>query len=60
MISVTVQSVPISVTVQDQSPITILISAVGVPGVGVPAGGATGQVLVKLSDDDYDTGWVTL
>lgn len=25
----------------------------------VPAGGTTGQVLTKLSDDDYDVGWVT-
>lgn len=31
----------------------------GVSGVGVPPGGLTGQVLVKLSDDDFDTGWVT-
>lgn len=28
-----------------------------VPGVGVPPGGASGQVLTKLSDADYDTGW---
>lgn len=25
---------------------------------GLPAGGDTGQQLVKLSDDDYDVGWV--
>lgn len=31
----------------------------GIPGVGVPAGGSTGQVLVKLSGSDYDTGWST-
>jgi hypothetical protein len=30
----------------------------GEPGVGVPAGGTTDQVLAKLSDVDYDTGWV--
>jgi hypothetical protein len=30
----------------------------GEPGVGVPAGGATGQVLAKASDDDFDTEWV--
>lgn len=23
----------------------------------VPAGGTTGQILVKLSDDDFDVGW---
>ena len=30
----------------------------GVPGQGVSTGGTLGQVLVKLSSDDYDTGWV--
>lgn len=30
----------------------------GPPGVGVPAGGAAGQVLAKASSDDYDTAWV--
>ena len=29
----------------------------GDPGEGVPAGGTTGQVLKKKSDDDYDTEW---
>lgn len=27
--------------------------------VVIPPGGTTGQVLAKLSDDDYDYGWVT-
>jgi hypothetical protein len=31
--------------------------APGTPGVGVPAGGTTGQVLSKKSNDDYDTEW---
>lgn len=31
----------------------------GDPGEGVPAGGATGQVLTKASDADYDTEWRT-
>jgi hypothetical protein len=30
----------------------------GAAGVGVPAGGTTGQVLGKASGDDYDTEWV--
>lgn len=30
----------------------------GEDGVGVPAGGATGQVLAKASGDDYDTEWI--
>lgn len=29
----------------------------GVPGVGVPAGGLEGQVLLKASDVSYDTAW---
>lgn len=29
----------------------------GPPGPGVPPGGETGQVLTKLSDGDYVTGW---
>lgn len=32
----------------------------GLPGVGVPAGGASGQALVKLSATDYDTAWQTI
>lgn len=31
----------------------------GEDGVGVPAGGTTGQVLVKASGTDYDTEWTT-
>lgn len=29
----------------------------GAPGVGVPSGGTTGQVLKKVSGTDYDTEW---
>lgn len=31
----------------------------GPPGVGVPVGGTTGQVLTKNSATNYDTGWST-
>ena len=31
----------------------------GAPGVGVPAGGTTGQVLTKKTNADYDTEWQT-
>lgn len=31
----------------------------GAPGVGVPAGGTTGQALTKKSATDYDTQWTT-
>lgn len=30
----------------------------GLPGVGVPAGGLEGQIIVKASDTSYDTVWV--
>lgn len=32
----------------------------GTPGVGVPAGGTTGQVLAKASNTNYDTQFVTV
>lgn len=32
--------------------------AQGDPGVGVPTGGTTGQILAKNSNTNYDTGWV--
>jgi hypothetical protein len=32
----------------------------GPPGPGVPAGGHTDDILVKNSDDDYDTKWVAV
>jgi len=33
--------------------------AVGANGVGVPVGGASGQVLAKVTATNYDTGWIT-
>ena len=30
----------------------------GIDGVGVPAGGATGDVLAKVDSDDYNTTWI--
>ncbi len=32
----------------------------GKDGIGIPAGGTSGQALVKNSDRDYDCSWVTL
>ena len=34
--------------------------SVGLNGCGVPAGGLTGMVLMKKSDDDYDVEWALL
>jgi hypothetical protein len=35
-----------------------IVALRGSPGIGVPAGGTTGQVLGKLSNTDYDDGWI--
>lgn len=37
--------------------LTIGVGVPGAPGVGVPAGGLTGQILLKASDLSYDTVW---
>ena len=34
-----------------------VLGSPGPTGPGVPLGGTTGQVMVKLSDADLDTGW---
>lgn len=47
--NVTVEVTPVEVDITIQS---------GQPGVGVPAGGTTGQVLAKASNSNYDTQWV--
>lgn len=48
-------SVEVTVTAPNQ----ITVETPGPAGVGVPAGGTTGQVLAKNSNTDYDTTWVT-
>jgi hypothetical protein len=57
----------ITVEIVGEPSISVEVSPVGAtgstgddgdPGVGVPAGGTTGQVLAKNSDTDYDTEWV--
>lgn len=32
---------------------------IGPPGVGVPTGGISGQVLAKIDSTNYNTQWVT-
>lgn len=52
-------------TANDRLSLTVKLGGVllrgpkGDPGVGVPPGGAAGQVLTKVSGADYDTGWRT-
>ncbi|NBT50854.1 MAG: hypothetical protein EBT12_04760, partial [Marivivens sp.] len=54
--------VQISVIQEENTQITLAVpghqGAGGAPGVGVPAGGTSGQVLEKASNTDYDTQWV--
>ena len=40
--------------------IVVEIGGQGAPGRGVPAGGLTGQSLIKASDDSFDTEWATI
>lgn len=35
----------------------IYVTSQGAQGVGVPSGGLTGQLLIKNSNDSFDTGW---
>lgn len=40
-------------------PQTVILNAYqGIPGIGVPTGGTSGQVLAKASSTPYDTKWV--
>lgn len=55
-IGVTVQSVPITVTVQDQAPIEVTVSGVSVPNIpnGTPSSStATGTAGTLQWDSDY-------
>jgi hypothetical protein len=36
------------------------VGAQGAAGVGIPAGGTTGQALVKTSDENFATGWAAV
>lgn len=51
-----------SVVINGQPPVRLVLTqtpGVGAPGVGLPAGGTTGQVLAKNSGTDYDTEWIS-
>lgn len=64
MDQVIVSPIPTSiVSIEPDQEVTVEISAngpQGVPGPGIAPGGITGQVLSKVSDDDYDTFWKTV
>ena len=40
----------------DLNPVELIVYQ-GIPGVGVPPGGSSGQVLTKASGSNYDTEW---
>jgi hypothetical protein len=59
----------VQIAISSQSETQIVSAVVGVqgaagpsgsPGPGFPVGGTTDQVLLKLSDADYDTTWGTV
>jgi hypothetical protein len=37
--------------------ISVTVANAGIRGVGVPAGGRAGSVLIKKTDLDFDTAW---
>jgi hypothetical protein len=47
----------IVVDLVEPDPIDVIFPQVGVPGVGVPMGGAADQALIKVDGDDYNTEW---
>lgn len=50
-----------NVDTQEQAGVKIQVPTVAGPaGPGVPTGGTVGQFLVKASNTDYDTSWVTV
>lgn len=55
---ITVTDNGVEITVSD--PTVDIVVEQGQPGVGVPAGGTTGQVLAKVNATDYNTQWVTV
>ncbi len=46
-----------TLTVTDREGNSTSVNTKGEPGIGIPAGGTTNQVLVKESDSDYDVKW---
>lgn len=59
----------INITISDSAAVEVILSDgmgptgpkgdTGDPGLGIPVGGTTGQLLTKNSDADYDVAWGT-
>jgi hypothetical protein len=56
--TVIVEENPTQVIVTETGVEVITVGIAGADGVGVPIGGATGQILAKASNTNYDTEWV--
>lgn len=54
---ISVNAPPISVV---NNEVVISVGGQGAQGIGIPAGGLTGQGLIKATDADYDTEWATI
>jgi hypothetical protein len=60
-INITVNDEIVNIDIVDEPVLVNVVNSPGVPGapgVGVPVGGTTGQVLAKNSNTNYDTEWV--
>jgi hypothetical protein len=60
-INITVNDEIVNIDIVDEPVLVNVVNSPGVPGapgVGVPVGGTTGQVLAKNSATNYDTEWV--
>jgi hypothetical protein len=59
-INISVNDEIVNIDIVDEPVLVNVVNSPGVPGapgVGVPVGGTTGQVLKKLSNTNYDTYW---
>lgn len=54
---ITAETISVDIIQEPQVQLTVVTGTPGTNGVGVVAGGTTGQVLVKQSNTNYDTQW---
>jgi len=52
------QNISKIIVVNEESPRIVTVNK-GLSGQGVPTGGASGQILTKVSNADYDTQWTS-
>ncbi len=55
---VAISNTEINVITADQEAVNVVtVAEQGMPGIGVPTGGTTGQVLKKKTNENFDTEW---